>query len=45
VTGVAAEAAVTDTPAAEPWVDEPYDRAQDEARQTVPDTTPRGANL
>ena len=36
---------VTDTAAAEPWVDEPYDRAQDEARQSVPDTTPRGANL
>ena len=45
VAGVTAEAAVTDTPAAEPWVDEPYDRAQDEAHQTVPDTTPRGANL
>jgi sec-independent protein translocase protein TatA len=43
--GVAAEAAATDTPAAEPWVDDTYDRAQDEARQTVPDTTPRGANL
>ena len=37
--------AVTGTPSAEPWVDEPYDRAQDEARQTVADTTPRGANL
>ncbi|HTV01554.1 MAG TPA: twin-arginine translocase TatA/TatE family subunit [Luteitalea sp.] len=25
--------------------DDPYDRAQDEARQPVADTTPRGANL
>ena len=37
--------AVTGTPAPEPWVDDPYDRAHDEARQTVPETTPRGANL
>lgn len=27
------------------WVDEPYDRAQDESRPTVAETTPRGANL
>lgn len=33
------------TPSAEPWVDEPYDRAQDEVRPHVADTTPRGANL
>jgi len=33
------------TPSAEPWVDEPYDRAHDEARPDVADTTPRGANL
>ena len=38
--------AVTGTPAAEPWVDdEPYDRAQDEARHAVGETTPRGSNL
>jgi len=46
-TASAAEAsAVTGTPAAEPWVDdEPYDRAQDEARHAVGETTPRGSNL
>jgi sec-independent protein translocase protein TatA len=46
-TGVAAAqaSAVTDTPASDPWTDEPYDRAQDEARGSVADTTPRGANL
>ena len=30
---------------ADPYVDDLYDRAQDEARATVPETTPRGANL
>lgn len=48
-TATAAEvSAVTGTPAAEPepWVDdEPYDRAQDEARHAVGETTPRGSNL
>jgi len=33
------------TPSTEPWTDELYDRAQDEARPHVADTTPRGANL
>ena len=44
--GVAAAQAseVTGTPS-EPWVDDPYDRAQDEARGSLADTTPRGANL
>lgn len=37
--------AVTGTPAAEPWNEEPYDRAQDEARHAVGETTPRGSNL
>jgi sec-independent protein translocase protein TatA len=38
--------ALTGTPATEPWVEEePYDRAQDEARPSVAETTPRGANL
>jgi sec-independent protein translocase protein TatA len=36
-----APAAVTD----DPYTDDLYDRAQDEARATVPETTPRGANL
>ena len=45
-TASAAEvSAVTGTPAAEPWIDEPYDRAQDEARHAVGETTPRGSNL
>ena len=45
--GVAAAqaSAVSDAPASDPWTDEPYDRAQDEARGSVADTTPRGANL
>jgi sec-independent protein translocase protein TatA len=45
--GVAAAQAspIADTPASDPWTDEPYDRAQDEARGSVADTTPRGANL
>ena len=42
---VAEASVVAGTAAAEPWVDEPYDRAQDEARQSVAETTPRGANL
>lgn len=29
----------------DPYTDDLYDRAQDEARATVPETTPRGANL
>jgi sec-independent protein translocase protein TatA len=37
--------AVTGTPVAEPWHDEPYDRAQDEARHAVGETTPRGSTL
>jgi sec-independent protein translocase protein TatA len=35
----------TSAPSAEPWVDEPYDRAQDEVQAGVAETTPRGANL
>jgi TatA/E family protein of Tat protein translocase len=37
--------AVPGSPASDPWVDEPYDRAQDEGRPVVAETTPRGANL
>lgn len=33
------------TDADDPYADDFYDRAQDEARSTVPETTPRGANL
>jgi sec-independent protein translocase protein TatA len=36
-----APAAVSD----DPYTDDLYDRAQDEAHATVPETTPRGANL
>jgi len=42
----AAATPVAETTAASVYPDEePYDRAQDEVRQPVADTTPRGANL
>lgn len=46
VSGPIADASdLTVGPTADSWVDEPYDRAQDEGRPAVAETTPRGANL
>jgi len=45
VAGPVADTSDLQVEAHDSWVDEPYDRAQDEARPAVAETTPRGADL